>query len=75
MLTKHAYTRFVKGGNPHVARNRANQICHAMTHLFCGLVRKRDGQNFHGVNALGNEPSDSLREYACFARASTSDDQ
>ena len=46
-----------------------------MTHLFCGLVRKRDGQNFHGVNALGNEPSDSLREYACFARASTSDDQ
>ena len=44
-----------------------------MAHLFGSLVRKRDGQNLHGVNALGNEPSDALRKYACFTRACTSD--
>jgi hypothetical protein len=45
---------------------------HAIAHFLRSLVGERNGQNMHGVRAIGNEIRNALSKNASFARARAS---
>ena len=47
----------------------------ALLHFASGLVREGHGENFRGIDARGDQPSDAGHDGSSLARASASEDQ